>query len=115
VWALAFIALILFFLRGYSAIAALAKGDQTQFLAFPLSVVLPAMVFAFLSTRRTTASQEGALMQLGAMIQILLILALPGFALYLALGFPVVFLIVELFETKVPTALRTPFKNALLA
>lgn len=112
---LVFVAFALCFWRGYLAITDLVDGDQTQFLAFPLSVVLPAMVFAFLSTRRTAASQEGVLMQLGAMVQILLIIALPSFALYLALGVPIVFLVVELFETKMPNSLKTPFKGKLLA
>jgi len=112
---LVFVAFALCFWRGYLAITDLVDGDQTQFLAFPLSVVLPAMVFAFLSTRRTAASQEGVLMQLGVMFQILLIIALPSFALYLALGVPIVFLVVELFETKMPNSLKTPFKSKLLA
>lgn len=109
------VAFVLFFWRGSLAITDLVDGDQTRFLAFPLSVVLPAMVFAFLSTRRKTVSQEGVLMQLGAMIQILLIVALPSLALYLALGFPIVFLVVELFETKMPVSLKTSFKSKLLA
>ncbi len=108
------IAAILFVWRGYLAIADFIDGDQTSFLAFPLSVVLPVMVFSFLATRRTISSQEGALMQFGAMVQILLIIALPRFALYLALGFPVVFLAVELFETRLPNSLRTTIKSRLI-
>ncbi|MEP5625314.1 MAG: hypothetical protein ABJP82_22315 [Hyphomicrobiales bacterium] len=110
-----FIAVILFLCRGYFAVSDLGDGDQTSFLAFPLSVILPVMVFSFLATRRTMVSQEGALMQLGAMVQILLIIALPRFALYLALGFPVVFLLVELFETKIPSVFKTAIKSRLLA
>lgn len=109
------IAAILFLWRGYLAIANLIDGDQTSFLTFPLSVVLPVMVFSFLATRRTMASQEGALMQFGAMLQILLIIALPRFALYLALGFPVVFLLVELFETKLPNSIRTTITSRLIS
>lgn len=115
VFGMVVVAGILFVWRGCLAITYLKNGDQTAFLAFPLSVVLPAMIFAFLATRRGMASQEGALMQLGAMMQILLIIALPGFALYLALGFPVVFLMVELFETRLPNSLKTAVKSRLLA
>ncbi len=53
-------------------------------------------------------------MQLGAMVQILLIIAFPRFALYLALGFPVVFLFVELFETRMPTLLKAAIKSRLI-
>lgn len=109
------IAAILFLWRAFLAITDLIIGDQTAFLSFPLSVILPLLVFSFLATRRSTASQEGTLMQLGAMIQILLIVALPRFALYLALGFPVVFLVVELFETKLPNSIKIVIKNRLIA
>ena len=108
------IAAVLFAWRGYLAISDLIDGDQTAFLTFPLSVILPAMMFSFLATRRSVASQEGALMQLGAMVQILLIIALPSFAIYLALGFPVVFLFVELFETKLPIAVKSAIKGRLI-
>lgn len=109
------IAAILFAWRGYLAISDLMDGDQTAFLTFPLSVILPVMMFSFLATRRSMASQEGTLMQLGAMVQILLIIALPSFAIYLVLGFPVVFLFVELFETRLPNAAKTAIKRRLIA
>ena len=54
-------------------------------------------------------------MQVGTMIQLLLIIALPGFALYLALGFPVVFLVIELFETRSPVTFRTWIKSRIIA
>lgn len=101
--------------RGYLAVSDLIDGDQTAFLTFPLSVILPVMVFSFLATRRRMASEEGALMQFGAMVQILLIIALPSFAIYLALGFPVVFLCVELFETRLPSAIKIAVKSRLIA
>lgn len=109
------IAAILFTWRGYLAVSDLIDGDQSAFLTFPMSVILPVIVFSFLATRRRMASQEGALMQLGAMVQILLIIALPSFAIYLALGFPVVFLSVELLETRLPIAAKTAIKRRLIA
>ncbi len=101
--------------RAYSAIHQLSAGDETAFLAFPLSVILPSLAFAYVLTLRDMVSEEGALMQLGVLIQLVLILALPSFALYLALGFPVVFLVVELFETKCPPRLRSALKARILA
>ena len=53
-------------------------------------------------------SREGILMRAGTMIQLCLIVLLPSAALYLALGLPVVFLVVELFETRVPHVIREP-------
>jgi hypothetical protein len=109
-----FIAASLVSFRGYLAIADIASGDASEALAFPLTVILPGLGFAFLTLRRDMSSQEGVLMQLGAMIQILLILALPRFGLHLALGFPIVFLIVELFETRFPVMIKVPILRRLL-
>lgn len=100
--------------RGYLAVSDIASGDPSEVLAFTLTVILPGLVFAFLALRRDMSSQEGALMQLGAMIQILLILALPRFGLHLALGFPIVFLIVELFETRMPVKIKVTILHRLL-
>ncbi|MGH1575614.1 hypothetical protein [Planktotalea sp.] len=114
---IAFLSLIgigLFIWRAMQAIYDLLGGDETGFLVFPLAVILPALAFGFLTTRRDMRSQEGALMQLGAMLQLLLIVAIPNHALLLTLGFPVVFLCVELFETKAPNALRTTIKRMVL-
>ena len=89
--------------------------DKSVFLAFPLTVLLPALALLFLATRKAMRSAEGVLMQVGAMIQLLLIIAMPDFAIYLALGFPVVFLIVEIFETRAPAPLRTWVKSRVIA
>jgi len=101
--------------RAFDAVFDLLKGDVTAFLAFPLTVILPALAFVYVGLLKDMVSQEGVLMQIGVMIQLILILALPAFALYLALGFPVVFLVVELFETKAPSGLRQRIKKRLLA
>ena len=108
------IAICLFVFRSYLAVAELFQRDQTRFLAFPLTVILPGAVFVYLASRRKMASQEGVLMQLGAMIQILLIVAVPSWALHLALGFPVVFLVIELFETKMSASIRAAVKDKLI-
>lgn len=114
--ALVLVALILISWRSVAALKDLVDGDETAFLAFPLEVILPSSALGFLALRREfMISAEGALMKLGAMMQIVLILALPGFALHLALGFPVVFLVVELFETRLPARLRDPVKRIVLA
>lgn len=102
-------------LRAIAAVVDLLRGDVTAFLAFPLTVILPAVAFVYIGLLKDLVSEEGVLMQIGVMIQLILILALPSFALYLALGFPVVFLVVELFETKAPPRLRQSIKKRLLA
>ena len=112
--AMIFLAAGLIAFRGYLAVAALASGYPSEVLAFPLTVILPGLAFAFLVLRRDMLSREGALMQLGAMIQILLILALPRFGLHLALGFPIVFLIVELFETRMPVRIKVRILHRLV-
>lgn len=109
------LALLAATLRAIAAVVDLLKGDVTAFLAFPLTVILPGVAFVYIGLLKDLLSEEGVLMQIGVMIQLILILALPGFALYLALGFPVVFLVVELFETKAPPRMRQRIKRRLLA
>lgn len=108
-WAVALVSLGVIWAVGVRAVEAFQSlwTDKTGFLAFPLTVMIPALAFFYLATRRGLTSQEGVLMQLGTMIQLFLIIALPGVALYLVLGFPVVFLVVEIFETRFPEGLRT--------
>ncbi|WP_299734547.1 hypothetical protein [uncultured Roseobacter sp.] len=102
-------------LRAVKAVQGLQNSDETAFLAFPLAVMIPALAFSYLAVRRGMSSQEGVLMQLGTMIQLLLIIALPQFALYLALGFPVVFLLVEIFETRFPAQIRSWVKKQVIS
>lgn len=92
--------------RSVEMIAMLRAGREAQLLAFPLAVILPFALILGLARLPPTESREGALMRLGTMIQLVAIIALPNLALYLALGLPVVFLVVELYETRVPAPLR---------
>ena len=114
IWLLSLFAFSAVGLRAFDAVLSLS-GDKTAFLAFPLTVLIPALVFLFLATRTDMSSAEGVLMQIGTLIQLLLIIALPGFALYLALGFPVVFLVIELFETRSPASFRKLIKSRIIA
>lgn len=114
IWVLSACTFLAVGLRAFDAIRSLST-DKTAFLAFPLTVLIPALAFLFLATRKNMLSGEGVLMQVGTMIQLLLIIALPGFALYLALGFPVVFLVIELFETRAPAQVRTWIKTKVIA
>ena len=114
IWLLSLFAFSAVGLRAFDAVLSLS-GDKTAFLAFPLTVLIPALVFLFLVTRTDMSSAEGVLMQIGTLIQLLLIIALPGFALYLALGFPVVFLVIELFETRSPASFRKLIKSRIIA
>jgi len=101
--------------RLVTMVSALAEGDPDQLLAFPLTVIFPAILVGLLLALPATRSREGALMRLGTIIQLALIILLPPLALYLALGLPVVFLVVELFETRLPQPLRDPIVRAVLA
>lgn len=87
-------------------VTGLRGGDEAALLAFPLAVILPFALIIGLAQLAPTESREGALMRLGTMLQLVAIIALPHMALYLALGLPVVFLVVELYETRVPAPLR---------
>ena len=112
--ALSFAALSL----GYRIVAmvqALRSGDPSPLLAFPFTAVLPAVLLVILAFMPPTRTREGLLMRIGVMIQLLLIISLPPLALILTLGFPVVFLIVEIFETRIPPRIRDPLARLVIA
>ena len=97
----------LLFERSVRAMANLRAGDEAAFLSFPLSTIFPALLIVLLSRMSPAKSQEGILMRLGTIIQLIAIIALPGLALRLALGLPVVFLLVELYATRIPVSARS--------
>lgn len=101
-------------IRCLELVQALRQSDERPLLAFPLSAVLPALLVIALAIMPPAVSREGALMRLGTMVQCVLIIAVPRLALHLALGLPVVFLLVELFETRCPSSLREAVTRRLL-
>lgn len=101
-------------IRGVAAALALWRGDETAFLALPLGAILPALLVTALLLMGPTRTREGALMKLGTAVHLLLILAIPPAALHLALGLPVIFLVVELFETRMPADIRDPMIGMVL-
>ncbi len=103
------------FLRFGHALHDLKFGDETALLTLPLGAVLPALLIVALLAMPSARTLEGTLMRLGTVIHLLLILALPPLALHLALGLPVVFLLVELFQTRVPARLRDPLTRLVIA
>ena len=107
-------ALVVFFWRSMTAIISLNEGNEAALLAFPLTVIFPMILIAILLLMPPTQTREGLLMRFGTLIHLLLILSLPQFALFLALGFPFVFLVVELFETRIPKAVTTPLSKLVL-
>ena len=90
------------------------RSDEGPLLAFPLSVIFPALLVIAMAFASPAVSREGVLMRLGTMIQCVLIIALPRYALHLALGIPVVFLTVELFETRCPRLLRSAIARRIV-
>ncbi len=101
--------------RIVAMIRALRFGDPSPLLSLPFTAILPAVLLVLLGFMPAARTQEGLLMRVGAMIQLILIVALPAVALYLSLGFPVVFLMVELFETRVPRRVREPLARFVIA
>lgn len=99
---------VLGLVRGVEVAGKLGQGDPDPLLAYPLGVVFPALLVLLLLRLPAAKSREGILMRVGTVLHLLLIMALPSAALYLALGFPVVFLVVELFETRMPPRWRDP-------
>lgn len=90
------------------------QGTSSEIEAYSFAVVFPAVLILALSSMGKAKTKEGLLMRFGTMIQLLLIISLPQFSLYLALGLPVVFLVVEMFVTKVPEVIKTPIERIIV-
>ncbi len=101
--------------RLMSAITQWQAGENTEIQSDAFCVVFPVSLLAVLTFMGKTRTKEGMLMRFGSMLQVLLILWLPDFALYLALGFPVVFFAVEIFCTRIPRKLAHPIERVILA
>jgi len=97
------------------AIVEVRGGNERPLLALPLTVLFPAILVVILAAMPPAKSREGLLMRIGTMIQLLLIITFPAASLLLALGLPVVFLVVEIFETRLPTGLRLRLTKAFIA
>ena len=100
--------------RLFKSICTLAEGKPDDFLAFPMTVILPGAALTYLIRMPGTQTSEGILMRFAAIVLILMIIALPTASLYLALGFPVAFLVVEMFETRAPAAIRSTVKRLVV-
>jgi hypothetical protein len=89
-------------------VAAARTGDLGPLTAYGFTVVFPLVLIGMLLSMAPGRTREGVLMRIGTAIQMILVIAVPRFALHLVLGLPLVFLLVELFETRLPPAVREP-------
>jgi hypothetical protein len=102
-------------IRLAGSIEAWLKGINGPLMSYVFCVIFPASLALLLLLMPATRTREGLLMRFGTILQLLLILYIPSFALYLALGLPVVFLAVELFVTRVPSYMSAPLERLVLA
>lgn len=112
---IASILLALFVWRSIIAIVDLMAGNENLLLALPLAVIFPTLLISVLLLMPATETKEGLIMRVGTIIHLLLIIGIPPLAIYLALGFPFVFLAVEIFETRLPKTLRNNLTKLVLA
>ena len=103
------------FLRGLDVVQALASENETPLLTFPLTVIFPVLLVVALLLMKPAGSRESLLMRFGTILQLILIIIFKDWALYLALGFPFVFLTIEIFETHLPDSLSTPLSRLVIA
>jgi len=101
--------------RLFDVVKSLSIGNETALLAFPLTVIFPTLLISILLMMPPAKSREGLFMRFGTLLQLVFILCLTKFALYLVLGFPFVFLAVELFETRLPKPLKTSLSKLVLS
>ncbi|WP_444944243.1 hypothetical protein ACJJIK_03685 [Microbulbifer sp. ZKSA006] len=108
------ITLFILILRLYLALELWSEGNSSGLESYPFMVIFPSTLILALALMSKAKTKEGLLMRLGCMIQLLLIISIPPLSLHLLLGFPVVFLVVELFKTKVPTNISASIEKALI-
>ena len=109
-----FVTICAVIVRFYYAFSEWHGGNNTAIEAYSFTVIFPAVLIMTLAAMDKTKTKEGLLMRFGTMVQLLLIISLPPFSLYLALGLPVVFLVVELFVTRVPKAITVPIEKIIV-
>ena len=98
------------------ALVDLQQGSADALGIFPFSVIFPSAFILFLLLfAPKTRSVEGVYMLFGSVILFLLIILIKSFALHLLLGWPVVFLLVELYATKAPNTIQKMTQNMLVA
>lgn len=89
------------------ALAAAGRTDTlTPLTPYGFTVVFPLVLIGLLLSMGPGRTREGVLMRIGTACQMILVIAVPPLALQFVLGLPIVFLLVELFETRVPARLR---------
>lgn len=101
--------------RFVSAIKSFNSGQFAEIQSYAFCVILPAVLLILLLWLDEARTKEGLLMRVGSIIQLFLIISLPPVSLYLALGFPVVFLVVEIFSTRVPKIITAPIEKVIIA
>ena len=86
--------------------AATRTGNLGPLTAYGFTVVFPLVLIGLLLSMGPGHTREGVLMRIGTAWQMILVIAVPPLALHFVLGLPIVFLLVELFETRTPARLR---------
>ena len=89
-------------------------GEIEPLNAFGFSVILPAAGIVLILSLGPSRTREGVLMRIATILQLILIIGLPPLALHLLLGLPIAFLLVEMFETRLPLRLREPIARFLV-
>ncbi len=86
--------------------AATLTGNLAPLTTYGFTVVFPLVLIGLLLSLGPSRTREGVLMRIGTACQMILVILVPPLALHLVLGLPIVFLFVELFETRMPAKLR---------
>lgn len=102
------------FTRLMFSISQRLNGNKVFLESYSFCVIFPAVLIFVLAFLGKTKTKEGLLMRFGTMIQLFLIICFPVFSLYLALGLPVVFLVVEILVQHTPKSLFSAIERIII-
>jgi ABC-type multidrug transport system fused ATPase/permease subunit len=100
--------------RTVAAVGAARSGDLGPSEGFSFTVIFPLVLLTLIFWLGPDRTREGVLMRIGTACQLILMIAAPSLALHLLLGLPVVFLLVEWFETRSPALFRAQISGLLV-
>lgn len=101
--------------RMIAAIMTALNANLEGLIGYGFEVIFPLILISLILSMGPSKTREGILMRFATMCQLILVISVPPFSLHMLLGLPVVYLLVELLETRLPASVREPIEKWLVS